>query len=263
MNHHDNHQPSMLIYGRNEDGNLTHVKNASRGVACGLVCPACGDSLVARQGKKNEWHFAHYTNECGKGGGEGAFHKMAVDALIGLAPTGGPLPVPNEHGAIPAYVHPCLTDHPFNAPAFCSYIKRGERLASGIVPDVIAMARSPRPGYDDVERELLIEVYVTHQCGEEKISRIRESGVAAVEYDLSREYREFVATGRDITKDDTRAFFTTVPESDGGDPMFFRYPLRSRFLHVPEAVRVERQNCRERKAAAREATFLRPFGGLF
>ena len=285
MNRHGNNQPPMLVYGRNKDGSLTHVENARNGLACGLVCHNCEDPLIARQGKKNEWHFAHCTNECGAGGGEGAFHKMLVDALVSLSPSGGPLPVPSGYGSSPVYRHPMALatldacriggtgSDQWNelTPAFCRYIKKGDKRV-GFTPDVVAMVRPSRRtfwsndrqeevDYADKEQELLVEVFVTHKCGEEKVARIRESGVAAVEYDLSREYREFAAAGRNITINDARSFFATVPEPDGDAPNFFYYPIRSKFLHLPPEVAAARQKSRQIRHRERHA--VNPFWPFF
>lgn len=47
-----------------ETGELRHVDDVKRGLACGCVCPACGQRLVARQGEKNAHSFAHRSGEC-------------------------------------------------------------------------------------------------------------------------------------------------------------------------------------------------------
>jgi hypothetical protein len=51
-----------------------------------------------------------------------------------------------------------------------------EKRTGQIVPDVILVARG---------RRLIVEFRVTHECGPEKIARIRELNVAAIEIDLS------------------------------------------------------------------------------
>lgn len=47
-----------------ETGELRHVDDVERGLACGCVCPACGQRLVARQGERNAHSFAHRSGEC-------------------------------------------------------------------------------------------------------------------------------------------------------------------------------------------------------
>lgn len=50
---------SKLTYALTEDGQTVHISEVARGLACGCVCPACGDKLIARKGDETEHHFAH------------------------------------------------------------------------------------------------------------------------------------------------------------------------------------------------------------
>lgn len=40
-------------------GELVEVGQVKTGRDCGCVCPSCGQSVIARQGNINQWHFAH------------------------------------------------------------------------------------------------------------------------------------------------------------------------------------------------------------
>jgi hypothetical protein len=40
-------------------GELVEVGQVKSGRNCGCICPSCGQSVVARQGAINQWHFAH------------------------------------------------------------------------------------------------------------------------------------------------------------------------------------------------------------
>lgn len=51
-----------LIYAL-KDGELIHISEADRGLACGCRCPACGEMLVARKGPVKVHHFAHYSSQ--------------------------------------------------------------------------------------------------------------------------------------------------------------------------------------------------------
>ncbi|MFZ3585430.1 competence protein CoiA family protein, partial [Loktanella sp. DJP18] len=48
-----------LAFGRHETGRIQHVGTVDRGLACSCHCPACSEALIARQGNKKAWHFAH------------------------------------------------------------------------------------------------------------------------------------------------------------------------------------------------------------
>jgi len=51
---------SHIPFGlRNIDNNLVDVSEVERGAKCDCICPSCDTPLMARQGEKNEWHFAH------------------------------------------------------------------------------------------------------------------------------------------------------------------------------------------------------------
>ena len=72
--------PVRLPYGVRE-GKLLHISDVPNGLACGCVCPACGDRLVARQGPVREHHFAHAGgNDCGRAV-ETALHRAAKEIL--------------------------------------------------------------------------------------------------------------------------------------------------------------------------------------
>lgn len=42
-----------------KDGNLVHISDVPRGLACACVCVDCGKPLLARKGNKRREHFAH------------------------------------------------------------------------------------------------------------------------------------------------------------------------------------------------------------
>lgn len=44
---------------RDSGGRPVDVHDVPRGKKCECVCPSCKGRLIARQGKVNEWHFAH------------------------------------------------------------------------------------------------------------------------------------------------------------------------------------------------------------
>jgi hypothetical protein len=46
---------------RKIDGLVVDVHEVSNGRACDCLCPSCKTPLIARQGPKKEWHFAHAT----------------------------------------------------------------------------------------------------------------------------------------------------------------------------------------------------------
>lgn len=52
--------PVKIPFARSLDlGRLCEISEVPSGRACHCVCPSCGQSVIARQGDKNEWHFGH------------------------------------------------------------------------------------------------------------------------------------------------------------------------------------------------------------
>lgn len=65
------------------------VQEAQRGAACGCFCPVCDSPLVAKQGDKKEWHFAHEKHqerpECAAGA-MNLMRRIAAEWLARSAP---------------------------------------------------------------------------------------------------------------------------------------------------------------------------------
>jgi hypothetical protein len=49
----------MVVFARRESGELVHISEVDNGKACGCVCLACQEALIARQGAVREHSFAH------------------------------------------------------------------------------------------------------------------------------------------------------------------------------------------------------------
>jgi hypothetical protein len=157
-----------LVYGLTADDVLVHVSQVASGLACACTCPACGRRLRAHRGKIRVDHFVHHDEgaACGVGAETNAHYWAkgilerekrirlpAVDAQSGKA---------------------SLTL--FRSDFFEFDEVRVEQRMGQIVPDLIL-----RKG----ERQLIVEVFVTHRCGPEKIEKIRAANTSALEVDLS------------------------------------------------------------------------------
>lgn len=207
-----------LAYGQRADGTIAHISEVPSGLACGCICPGCGADLVARKGDVNGHHFGHRSvAECAHAL-ESALHKLAKEVLhdrreILLPEVGADL-----HGRT-------LVTHPADVHRFDEAIL--EHHMDVIVPDVIV-----RKG----DHRLLVEMYVTHRCGPEKIARIRDMGLSCVEIDLRRMSRR--ATRGEVEKAllaDARRYWINNPKLDQA------------------ATRLEDQIEQERQAAAKAA----------
>jgi hypothetical protein len=147
---------------------LKHVSEVPRGKACSCVCPSCGSPLIAKQGKVMAHHFAHAGGSDCSTGYETALHLAAKEIL-------------KEYPEITLPVVEIVFDNHNRMPitgerTFKLDNVRLEKRLEGMVPDVIAEVG---------EHKLLIEIRVTHEVDEEKLRKIRDQGVSAIEIDLS------------------------------------------------------------------------------
>lgn len=157
-------------------GQLVHISDVSRGLACNCTCPGCGATLVARRGKEKVEHFQHYQSEdCGTAL-ESALHLMAKDILaLRKEITLPALTTYLEEDGDP-YVHQVLM--PVQTVPLDSVVL--EKICGVIIPDVVATSKG---------RRLIIEIAVTHFCDEAKIASIEKLGMSAIEIDLSELHR--------------------------------------------------------------------------
>jgi competence CoiA-like predicted nuclease len=55
----------MLQYAFNKQNELVSINDSVKGLKCELLCPCCNESVIAKQGLKKQWHFAHISgSEC-------------------------------------------------------------------------------------------------------------------------------------------------------------------------------------------------------
>ena len=69
----------QITYGLHS-GDLVHITEVERGLACGCICPCCENQLIARKGPIVAHHFAHAGENC-EGGAETALHLAAKEIL--------------------------------------------------------------------------------------------------------------------------------------------------------------------------------------
>lgn len=173
------------------------------GLACGCVCPGCGDRLVAKNGgSKKVHHFAHERNSDCATGAECALH-FAAKQLIDE----------RKEIYLPQVVfqHRYTLDHPFlpvtlrfgNLTALTAVSL--ERQISLLRPDVIATALDGE--------QVLIEVAVTHFVDPIKKERAIALGLAMVEFDLSDLHRsDFASLSRRLFEPSNHAIWIFHPD---------------------------------------------------
>lgn len=163
-----------------KSGVLVSVAEVDSGLSCGCVCPACGRALQARKGHKVAHYFAHNpsddSSDC-ETALETAIHLMAKQILSEakaiFLPKLSIRELQHDFDQKPHRLTEVVTE------------ERGvtfdwidvERQLDDIRPDLI--------GYVD-GKPLVIEIYVAHKCDREKVRKLRERGLFAIEVDLSK-----------------------------------------------------------------------------
>lgn len=152
---------------------MVSVDQVESGRACECVCPECHSELVARKGKKNVWHFAHYSLSDCKSALETSIHLMAKD-ILSRAQTFRIPSIKIEHPQTKkTIVIKEATDITIDRVIV-------EKKLNEIRPDIVIVSKG---------RKMLVEIFVTHKVSPEKLKKVREYGHACLEIDC-HEWRE-------------------------------------------------------------------------
>ena len=154
-----------------KDGMTIYIEDAASGLKCGCVCPACGEPLVAKKGKKMMHHFAHCTGNTCEYGYESSLHLAAKEILshskrITLPAAYVTFPNSNKKKELVHGAREIQIDR----------IELEKRLGD-IIPDLVIYAGG---------EQFLVEIYVTHRIDDEKLSKIIKADISTVEVDLSK-----------------------------------------------------------------------------
>ncbi len=158
---------AKLVFGKKPNGSTVHISEVVRGLACDCICPACEVPLVANKGRKKQHHFKHHVGDgCGYGPETNAhnFAKRLLERDRWIT-------LPERTATFDGVTRVMRPQERFEFDDVIVEPRLGQ-----VIPDLIAIADGTK---------LLIEVYVTHRCGDEKIARIRQMGLSAIEVDLS------------------------------------------------------------------------------
>ena len=146
--------PNQIPFGLRE-GQLLGIEEVSSGLACNCICPQCRSKLIARKGKENRHHFAHYQNTVCEGALESALH-LKAKAVIAEA----------QMLMLPAvYLH--RQETPFYSPQLTSFtVVEVETYFQGFKPDLILTKGN---------KHLIVEIVVSHKVDTRKLLKIRRS----------------------------------------------------------------------------------------
>lgn len=165
-------------FGLDQSGRLFHIKESVNGKGCDLVCPGCGDQLIAvNNGAKLQPHFRHDVGAECVIGFESAIHRAAKQ-LIEMHKE---ITVPGrvvklvkiDSKGVEHIMQKVVVNH-------CAVLKfdlvQQEKAVGQVIADVLATKDN---------KQLIIEIFRTHKVDEDKIQKIKNSGHSAIEIDLS------------------------------------------------------------------------------
>ncbi|MGI4876774.1 MAG: competence protein CoiA family protein [Janthinobacterium lividum] len=181
-----------LVWGLDGEGESVHIGAAKRGLECALICPACKAPLIARKGSQKAAHFSHLGKDAGCGGGrETNAHYWAKQLLVERKQIWTPVVTAAVNG---------VSRRESGAKWMTFSDVRSERRLDQIVPDIVLILADGR--------ELIVEICVTHPCGDYKIALIQSKGWPAIEINLShlRTSRDLAAIERGLLRDAPRSW---------------------------------------------------------
>lgn len=146
---------------------LIHIEDAENGLACGCVCPECGDKLEAvNNGQKRAHHFRHSNGaDCPKARMT-ALHMLAQQVFA-------------EHREI------CLPDYEI---ALGKIKRPGEKHFENVILEKAKVLgdKSLRPDCiaTNKNQDLWVEFRVTHEVDDQKSASIKKHNIYCAEVDL-------------------------------------------------------------------------------
>lgn len=155
-----------LTYGLDINGRLIHVNDVVKGKYCLCTCPECGAQLIAKKGEKNQHHFAHANGADCAGARMSALHKLAQQMIYDEKR----IRTPKYQGD---HIHFDEEDIVF------SEVKLEMQYQVDNVnrrPDCVGIIG---------DKQLWIEIKVTHGVDSTKLANIKANRISCVEIDLS------------------------------------------------------------------------------
>ncbi|MBC8116162.1 MAG: hypothetical protein H7062_17385 [Candidatus Saccharimonas sp.] len=191
-----------------KNGQFVEVDEVERGLACGCICPGCGNRLEAHKGEQRQYFQHDDGGECSHAY-QTALHMLAKEVLL-------------EEKRL---LLPPLSIYPSSSLGKLFWRKRFERPIvkrnTIVVADDVRLEKKLGDIIPDVvfyvgNRALMIEIYVTHKIDDEKQNKIKQQlDISTIEFDLSQ-------IDRTITKDDLRKILITG-ESQVGHGLWIHY----------------------------------------
>jgi hypothetical protein len=152
-----------------QDDRLVHVSEVEAGLACGCVCPACKETLVAKKGPKLTHHFSHLCGLDCAHAFETALHLAAKRVLE----THKRMRIPDVSVGFNSYKKPWVIS--VERDIHFEQVSVETKLGN-VVPDLLVHVEG---------RPLAIEIAVTHFVDGLKLKKLSDLGLSTLEIDLA------------------------------------------------------------------------------
>lgn len=176
-----------LVYAYTEKGHLVHISDVPNGLKCNCLCKYCGKRLVAKNNPNNvkKLHFAHYDKTNCTGNPETLLHLKAKEIIstnknIFLPGVSFKVKEPIDFIVLKKYPSDIIVLEKDGTHSVKS--AKTEVYIQDIKPDILLEL--------DGEK-LIVEIFVTHKVNKEKLKKIKNIDVSAIEIDLSKCSRLF------------------------------------------------------------------------
>lgn len=163
-----NNKNLKMVYAL-KDSEIVHISEVERGLECGCICPACGEKLIARKGRKMAHHFAHRSGSSCEYGYESSLHIAAKQILLEAKKFVIP-PVWIKFDYKPQICLSKAQEIPVTKVEL-------EKKFSDVIPDVVIYSGN---------KKIFVEIFVTHAIDEIKLEKLKKARASTIEIDLSQ-----------------------------------------------------------------------------
>ena len=151
------------------DGERADVKDVANGLRCSCLCYECRQPVLAKQGLKVRWHFAHHAPTNCRPTPESELHFFAKTLLAEKLW----LWIPAVQAKAAGRTEPISDRQQYRFSGV-----KVEKADGNVRPDLLLVT--------DRGKVLHIEIYVRHRVDPFKLEKLRERGISSVEIDLSK-----------------------------------------------------------------------------
>lgn len=164
-----------LPFALDKNNTIVHIDHVERGKHCCCICPSCKLPLMAVKGNQKQHHFRHANhNEC-EYGLESSIHIIAKQIIVEKQEITLPeyrVEVSAKDSMGKDYVEVEIKDA---KNVEFDHIKEEVEIY-GMRADILA---------EKSNKQLVIEIFYSHKVGDEKLAKIKNANISAIEIDLS------------------------------------------------------------------------------